>query len=162
MPGPHIRSLHRCRRWWSNDSPSRQPATPSDRVDAKLKEPNARHQYVRARDLPKLIGLWPWEIEDQTLAGHARLLELLRRALRVERQRGLAGHWTYDLARHASLLKAYQCELSSFREGLARAGAIERPSLSGPLALWSRSGFSSKPPPKTRTVPAVDACRLRV
>jgi hypothetical protein len=162
MPGPHIRSLHRCRRWWSNDSPSSQPATPSDRVDAKRKVSNARHHYVRARDLPKLIGLWPWEIEDQTLAGHERLLELLRRALRAERQRGLAGHWTYDLARHAGLLKAYRCELSSFREGLARAGAIDRPPLAGSLGLWSRSGLSSKPPPKTRTVPAVDAGRLRV
>jgi len=45
--------------------------------------------YLRSRDLPKLIALWPHD-----------LLAKLRRAPRAERRRGLAGHWSYDLNRH--------------------------------------------------------------
>jgi hypothetical protein len=119
MPGPQIRLLNRARCWSRSDVRSGQPLTPSDTYATKHKQPKVREPYVRARDLPKLIGLWPSEIEDQTLAGHERLLKLLRRALRLERQRGLAGHWTYDLARHANLLKAYRYELASFRGDLA-------------------------------------------
>jgi hypothetical protein len=70
--------------------------------------------YVRARDLPKLVPLWPNEIETLNRTDHARLLARLRRALRAERQRGLSGHWTYDLARHAQLLRAYRAEASSY------------------------------------------------
>jgi hypothetical protein len=70
--------------------------------------------YVRARDLPKLVALWPREIATTSLADHARLLAKLRRALRAERQRGLGGHWTYDLARHAQLLRAYRAETAAY------------------------------------------------
>jgi hypothetical protein len=47
-------------------------------------------------------------------ADHARLLAKLRRALRAERQRGLGGHWAYDLARHAQLLRAYRAETAAY------------------------------------------------
>jgi hypothetical protein len=70
--------------------------------------------YVRARDLPKLVPLWPSEIEALSRAEHARLLAKLRRALRAERQRGLGGHWAYDLARHAQLLRAYRAETAAY------------------------------------------------
>jgi hypothetical protein len=76
--------------------------------------------YVRARDLPKLVGLWPCELEATSLAERARLLAKLRRALRAERRRGLGGHWTYDLARHAQLLRAYRAEAADY---LKAAGA---------------------------------------
>lgn len=69
-------------------------------------------RYDRSRDLPGLIALWPWEIDDASPEGRQRLLALLRRALRLERQRGIAGHWTYDLARHSRLLAAYRSELA--------------------------------------------------
>ena len=69
--------------------------------------------YERARDLPKLLPLWEWELETPSEAEHARLLARLRRALRAERQRGLGGHWTYDLARHAQLLRAYRAEVAA-------------------------------------------------
>jgi hypothetical protein len=79
--------------------------------------------YVRARDLPKLVPLWPSEIKTTTQAEHARLLAKLRRALRAERQRGLGGHWTYDLARHAQLLRAYRAEVAAYvRAALAPCG----------------------------------------
>lgn len=73
--------------------------------------------YVRSRDLPRLLALWPHEIEDQTAAGGGRLLAKLRRALRTERRRARANHWSYDLNRHLGLLGAYQGELTNFRLG---------------------------------------------
>jgi hypothetical protein len=69
--------------------------------------------YERARDLPKLLPLWEWELATPSEAEHARLLARLRRALRAERLRGLSGHWTYDLARHAQLLRAYRAEVAA-------------------------------------------------
>ena len=68
--------------------------------------------YVRSRDLPRLLALWPHEIEDQTELGRRHLLAKLRRALRTERRRAHAGHWTYDLNRHLGLLSAYRGELA--------------------------------------------------
>lgn len=70
--------------------------------------------YDRRRDLPRLLPLWPHEIAPDDLAEHARLLARMRRALRIERQRGIAGHWTYDLARHAALLRAYRAETQDY------------------------------------------------
>jgi hypothetical protein len=69
-------------------------------------------RYSRSRDLPRLVPLWPREIEDESEDGRRRLVAKLRRALREERRRGLAGHWAYDLARHAALLRAYRAELA--------------------------------------------------
>lgn len=70
--------------------------------------------YYRKRDLPRLLPLWPHELETASLAEHARLLARMRRALRMERQRGISGHWTYDLARHAELLRAYRAEAADY------------------------------------------------
>lgn len=52
---------------------------------------NDRHAYDRERDLPRLLPLWPAEVADGSEAGRLVLLNRLRRALRAERQRGLAG-----------------------------------------------------------------------
>ena len=62
--------------------------------------------YVRDRDLPRLTPLWPAEIADTSPAGLTQLVARLSQALRRERQRGLARHWSYDLARHRSLVIA--------------------------------------------------------
>lgn len=67
--------------------------------------------YLRARDLPKLIALWPHELTDESPEGRRFVLAKLRRALRAERRRGLGGHWSYDLNRHLGLLSAYKGEL---------------------------------------------------
>jgi len=75
--------------------------------------------YLRARDLPKLIALWPHELDDHTLQGRLRVLAKLRSALRAERQRARSGHWSYDLNRHLGLLSAYKGELA----GLGRLKA---------------------------------------
>lgn len=79
-------------------------------------------EYDRKRDLPGLIALWPWEIEDASVESHRRLVVKLRRALRRERKHGLAGNWTYDVVRHARLLAAYKCEAASLE---ARLGTRE-------------------------------------
>jgi hypothetical protein len=85
--------------------------------------------YVRTRDLPRLLPLWPHELAAPTNADRARLLARLRRALRAERQRGLAGHWTYDLARHAQLLRAYRAEAAEHVRVTKRIGmrSVRRP-----------------------------------
>ena len=72
--------------------------------------------YVRMRDLPRLIALWPHELADETLPGRLRVLAKLRSALRTERRRARAGHWSYDLNRHLGLLSAYKGELAALRE----------------------------------------------
>jgi len=77
--------------------------------------PQSQRAYSRERDLARLIALWPSEIADRTADGQHRLVGKLRRALREERQRGIAGHWAYDVARHAALLHAYRQELEMSR-----------------------------------------------
>lgn len=84
--------------------------------------PPAGADYDRSRDLPPLLALWPWEIRDTTFGGQQQLVARLRRALRLERQRAIAGHWTYDLARHARLLAAYKNEAERLAEMAGRVG----------------------------------------
>jgi len=70
----------------------------------------------RARELSRLLPLWPDEIADESHGARRRLVAIMRRALRAERQRGIGGHWTYDLARHAQLLEAYRTELAALKD----------------------------------------------
>jgi hypothetical protein len=88
------------------------------KTTARSGAPSIERDYVRARDLPKLVALWPRELQAASLAERARLLAKLRRALRAERQRGRGGHWTYDLARHAQLLRAYRAEAADYLQAV--------------------------------------------
>lgn len=81
--------------------------------------------YLRTRDLPRLLPLWPHELEDASSEGTLRLLAKLRRALRAERRRAASGHWSYDLNRHLGLLSAYKGELAGL--GLNRSDGAVRP-----------------------------------
>lgn len=74
----------------------------------------ARMCSVAAAEIARLMPLWPWEQEVDGGAAQLRLLNRLRRALREERHRGVAGHWSYDLARHAQLVAAYRAELQRY------------------------------------------------
>jgi len=86
---------------------------PPDSNTARASPGPARERaYDRTTDLPRVLPLWPHELDDETPEGRRRILARLRRALRAERQRGLAGHWTYDLARHVELLRVYRMELA--------------------------------------------------
>ena len=84
--------------------------------------------YVRSRDLPRLIALWPRELEDPSPEGTLRILAKLRQALRAERVRAHSGHWSYDLNRHLGLLSAYRGELARLgrRESLDQANRAKR------------------------------------
>jgi hypothetical protein len=73
-----------------------------------LRPPTPRIDHRTA--LGRLLPLWPHELEDQSLPARLRIIARLRKALRAERRRGLAGHWTYDLARHIELLLLYRAE----------------------------------------------------
>lgn len=67
-------------------------------------------RYVRERDLRRLIPVGPEMISDLSEANQLRIVALLARSLRSERQRGRSGHWTYDLNRHIGLAQAYAAE----------------------------------------------------
>lgn len=84
-------------------------------------------RYDRRWDLSRLLAMWPEEIADETIAGRERVMVRLRQALRAERQRGVAGHWTYDLTRHAQLLSACRHE----RLALAQARAASKAGCAG-------------------------------
>lgn len=90
------------------------------RRPATLFENDAR----RRRELGHFLPLWPDELADLTVAGRDRIIRLLRKALREERRRGIQGHWAYDLARHAALLRIYQAEVRS-------RGALSSPRAAG-------------------------------
>ncbi len=70
-----------------------------------------RAATLRKRTLRRLTGLEPEEGE----AGRKALVARLARALRGERQRGKAGHWSYDLNRHIALSQAYRAECEALR-----------------------------------------------
>ena len=97
-----------------------------DRTDAKRLFRGAvaagAAAYIRSRDLPRLLALWPHELEDGSKAGCARILAKLRRALRTERRRARAAHWTYDLNKHLGLLSAYRAELAGLQSRDAMSG----------------------------------------
>ena len=98
--------------------------------------------YDRTRDLPALLPIWPAEVRDLTPETHHRLIQRLRRALREERRRGLAGSWTYDLARHVRLNRALKAELAS---------------LPPPLSSWAVPAFA---PPEVAAIATPAACRV--
>jgi hypothetical protein len=81
---------------------------------------------ARAKLLTSLLPLWPAEIEDLSIEGRTRLVAVLERALRAERRRGLAGHWTYDLARHMQLLEAHRAEVRAL-DAMADNNKTNRP-----------------------------------
>lgn len=86
------------------------PATPVKQAA------NVSEAARRVRELSRLLPLWPDEISDESHGARRRLVAIMRRALRAERQRGIGGHWTYDLARHAQLLAAYRTELAALKD----------------------------------------------
>lgn len=66
--------------------------------------------YDRARHLPWLARAAPDEIASDDPAVNRTIVARLTRALRAERRRGRAGHWTYDLNRHIALVQALAAE----------------------------------------------------
>jgi hypothetical protein len=80
-------------------------------------------------ELTHLLPLWPHELADTSLTGRQRIVAVIERALRAERRRGQAGHWAYDLARHASLYRVWQREHAALAHHHRQARA---PNTNGP------------------------------
>ena len=83
----------------------------------------------RRSALGRLLPLWPHELEDESAPTRLHVIARLRKALRAERRRGLAGHWTYDLARHVELLRLYRAELAALRQQPGNAANNDRAKL---------------------------------
>lgn len=78
---------------------------------------------ARTRALSRLIPLWPGEIAAADAASAQKVVTTLERALRAERRRGRAGHWSYDMNRHLALARALREErgrLAELRRTTAR------------------------------------------
>jgi hypothetical protein len=79
------------------------------------RNPPALSDSARRAGLSRLLPLWPHEISDLSIAGRRRIIATLEKALRAERRRGHAGHWAYDLARHAALVKNLKSESAALQ-----------------------------------------------
>lgn len=99
---------------------------------------NAARPYDRLSQLPRLIGLWPSEMQDFSTAGTSKILALLRKALRSERSRGRSGHWTYDLNRHLALAESLKAERAHLCEAGSAPVAAQRTAKSGPASRPER------------------------
>jgi hypothetical protein len=77
--------------------------------------------YERRRHLPRLIPLDPSALNDLSAPSRRAILARLARALRAERNRGRAGHWTYDLNRYVALKQAYEAEKRDLRSKIHEA-----------------------------------------
>ncbi len=73
-------------------------------------QPGTLSAEARTRKLSRLVPLWPSEIEAADPAAAQRVVAALERALRGERRRGRAGHWSYDMNRHVALARALREE----------------------------------------------------
>lgn len=84
--------------------------------------------YRRAEMLPRLLPVSPSELAEMGEKSSRRLCLRLLTALRRERTRGRAGHWSYDLNRHIGLLQAYRAERRRLEEDEG-AGMQKSPAL---------------------------------
>ena len=82
--------------------------------------------YDRKRHLPRVLPIGPDEIADESPTARRAVLARLARALRAERNRGRAGHWTYDLNRHIALRQAYMAERQMLRRLEARTWGTQK------------------------------------
>lgn len=98
-------------------------------IPAKLMgfpRPKQTSAYDRLRDLPRLLLLWPEEVRRLGPGDQPLLVIRLAQMLRAERQLGLARHWSYDLSRHAALLRAWRAEKLKLKELAAGRPAASR------------------------------------
>lgn len=91
-----------------------------------------QHPQDREREIARLVGLWPHEIADVSPNGRARLIRKLALVLKAERRRGLAGHWSYDLARHAALVRVLRREQAALEALGSKMGAPHKTAVCRP------------------------------
>jgi len=86
---------------------------------------SASAHYDRRIELPRVLPLWPQDCADDSIDGRLGVLAKLERALRAERRRGIAGHWTYDLSRHVELLRVYRLEAAALAQAQGRSSMLK-------------------------------------
>ena len=111
-------------------------------------------EYCRLEQLPRLLKLWPNEVEDYSYPGTLKIAALLRQALRTERNRARARHWAYDLNRHLGLidaLKAERARLAMLAPALPPRAAVLKQTarISGRVLGTLRLPFCSERPDPT-------------
>jgi hypothetical protein len=88
--------------------------TPQSRARGRIRASRPPTYFPdRSTALGRVLPLWPHELEDESAGARKRVVDCLRHALRAERRRGVAGNWTYDLARHVELLRLYTTEMAA-------------------------------------------------
>jgi hypothetical protein len=95
-------------------------------------------EYCRLEQLPRLLKLWPSELDDYSYLGTLKVMELLRKALRAERCRAITGYSAYDLNRHMDLIQAIKHEgefLQMLEHGLPSQAGTGKLRSAGTLRL---------------------------
>ena len=82
--------------------------TPGDAMYAIAR--NRVKGYRRHIHLPKVLGLWPGELEDFSELGTRRIVARLLKKARKMRRAGEAGHWSYDCNDHQAVITAWMAE----------------------------------------------------
>lgn len=85
------------------------------------RDENERMAALRQRVVARLLGAEKTGEKEEPLEAQRRVVSRLARALRDERRRGQAGHWTYDLNRHIALMQAYRTEHAILRASTRKA-----------------------------------------
>lgn len=81
--------------------------------------------YDRVRDLPRLLALWPKDLNDFSAQGYEDIINKIARALCAERRKAKSNQWSYDLNRHIGLKQAYISENALLKKLYPRHKAIE-------------------------------------
>ena len=105
-------------------------------------------EYCRLEQLPRLLKLWPSEVDDYSYLGTLKVVGLLRKALRAERCRAITGHPAYDLNRHLGLTDALKHErsfLQILERGLPWQAETEKSRPAGTLHLPCSKKSEARP-----------------
>lgn len=97
----------------------------------------AKGTYCRIEQIPRLLKLWPRDVDDFSYPGTLKVVDMLRKALRAERARATARHWAYDLNRHLALIAALKEEEARL---IALGGGREQGASDGTRIALSRDG----------------------
>lgn len=112
------------------------PGSCQEALDDLIQQGAAR--YERRRHLPRLIPIEEERLVDPSQDEIEWIVTRLAKALRAERRKGIAGHWTYDLNRHIALMQAYRAELAPLVRPTGKVPeAAQRPA----LAAGGRTAF---------------------
>ncbi len=76
--------------------------------------------YDRQRILPRLLPISRDDIRN--ILSTRKIVLALSRALRTERNRGRAGHWSYDMSRHIALMQALRAEQRVLKQASSTQG----------------------------------------